>query len=80
MKQLTFTLEQHTPMLHFHASQQGATLRATDVKPRFDRWLIEKVWKNDFDECFLSLSDMTGSFQKMILLSSRRNLLADIGH
>lgn len=51
MKQLTFTLEQHTPMLHFHASQQGATLRATDVKPRFDRWLIEKVWKNDFDEC-----------------------------
>ena len=51
MEILTFTLKQHTPMLHFQASQQGATLRATDVKPRFDRWLIEKVWKNDFDKC-----------------------------
>lgn len=48
---LTFELCQHTPLLHFHAVQEGATLRASEVKPRFDRWLIDKVWKGDFEKC-----------------------------
>ena len=64
MEILTFTLKQHTPMLHFQASQQGATLRATDVKPRFDRWLIEKVWKNDFDQCCSFLVGYSEKFSK----------------
>lgn len=51
MRTLTFYLKQHTPMIHFQASQQGATLRASDVKPRFDRWLIQKVFKSQFEEC-----------------------------
>lgn len=51
METLTFTLKQHTPMLHFQASQEGATLRASDVKPRFDRWLIKEVWDDNFDKC-----------------------------
>lgn len=50
-KPLTFNLKQHTPMLHFQASQQGATLRASDVKPRFDRWLIDQKLKWDFEKC-----------------------------
>lgn len=48
---LNFTLKQHTPMLHFQHGQKGATLRASDVKPRFDRWLVKKVWNDDFDAC-----------------------------
>ncbi|MBD3843439.1 MAG: hypothetical protein IE909_16465, partial [Campylobacterales bacterium] len=38
-----FTLKQHTPIIHFQSDQSGATLRATELKPKFDRFLIEKV-------------------------------------
>lgn len=49
-----FILKQHTPMLHFQASQYGATLRASDVKPRLDRWLIDTLGGDDnskFENC-----------------------------
>lgn len=42
-----FTLKQHTPIIHFQSNQSGATLRATELKPKFDRFLIEKVFKKD---------------------------------
>ena len=38
---LEFTLKQHTPLIHFQSDQSGATLRATELKPKFDRFLIE---------------------------------------
>jgi len=38
-----FTLKQHTPIIHFQSDQSGATLRATELKPKFDRFLIERV-------------------------------------
>ena len=34
-----FTLKQHTPIIHFQADQSGATLRATELKPKFDKFL-----------------------------------------
>jgi hypothetical protein len=42
-----FTLKQHTPLIHFQAEQSGATLRATELKPKFDRFLKEYVFKNN---------------------------------
>ena len=42
-----FTLKQHTPIIHFQSDQIGATLRATELKPKLDRFLIEYVFKND---------------------------------
>ena len=39
-----FTLKQHTPIIHFQSDQSGATLRATELKPKLDRFLIEKVF------------------------------------
>jgi len=39
--QYTITLKQHTPMIHFQHDHTGATLRATEVKPKLDRFLIE---------------------------------------
>lgn len=36
---LTVTLRQHTPLLHFQSDQAGATLRASEVKPKLDRFL-----------------------------------------
>jgi hypothetical protein len=43
MYKLEFTLKQHTPIIHFQHDQDGATLRATEVKPKLDRFLIEKL-------------------------------------
>jgi hypothetical protein len=36
---VTFRLKQHTPIIHFQANQMGATLRATELKPKLDRFL-----------------------------------------
>ena len=35
----TIHLTQHTPIIHFQYEQSGATLRATELKPKFDRFL-----------------------------------------
>jgi hypothetical protein len=43
MYKLEFTLKQHTPIIHFQHEQDGATLRATEVKPKLDRFIIEKL-------------------------------------
>jgi len=37
-----FTLKQHTPMIHFQHDQPGATLRATELKPKLDKFLLGK--------------------------------------
>lgn len=42
MDQIIVKLKQHTPLLHFQASQVGATLRASEVKPRLDAFLREQ--------------------------------------
>lgn len=39
---LVYYLEQHTPLIHFQSGEQGAGLRASEVKPRFDRFLHQK--------------------------------------
>jgi hypothetical protein len=43
MYKLEFTLKQHTPLIHFQHDQEGATLRATEVKPKLDKFVIEKL-------------------------------------
>ena len=47
MHTLSVTLRQHTPLLHFQHSQEGATLRASEVKPKLDRFLIDKLGGRD---------------------------------
>ena len=56
MINLTYTLKQHTPMLHFQHSQKDATLRASAVKPILDRWLIKTFLNDSYDEakCLLA--------------------------
>lgn len=45
MYKLEFTLKQHTPLIHFQHDQAGATLRATEVKPKLDFFLMKKLLK-----------------------------------
>jgi hypothetical protein len=40
---LTFTLRQHTPLIHFQP--QNGTLRATEIKPKLDKYVIQKLDK-----------------------------------
>lgn len=40
---LEFKLKQHTPIIHFQHRQAGATLRATEMKPKLDRFIIESL-------------------------------------
>jgi len=47
---LNFTLKQHTPIIHFQSDQSGATLRATELKPKLDRFLLENVEGIPFKE------------------------------
>lgn len=41
MYKLEFTLKQHTPLIHFQHYQDGATLRATEVKPKLDKFILK---------------------------------------
>ncbi|MEZ4885620.1 MAG: hypothetical protein R3E32_12880 [Chitinophagales bacterium] len=45
----TFKLKQHTPLIHFQHEQVGAGIRATELKPKLDRFLIKEVFNNQFD-------------------------------
>ena len=47
MNILTVTLKQHTPLLHFQHEQEGATLRASEVKPMLDKFIIENQFNNE---------------------------------
>ncbi|HIC77953.1 MAG TPA: hypothetical protein EYP02_02105, partial [Sulfurovum sp.] len=47
---LEFSLKQHTPLIHFQSEQFGATLRATELKPKLDRFLLEHVKGIPFKE------------------------------
>ena len=44
-----FKLKQHTPIIHFQSDQIGATLRATELKPKFDKFLIEQFEKEEIN-------------------------------
>lgn len=45
MKRIEFKLRQHTPIIHFQAGDMGAILRASEVKPKLDRYLIQQLVK-----------------------------------
>jgi len=47
---LTFKLKQHTPLIHFQHDQHGATLRATELKPKLDRFILEKLGNGNYEQ------------------------------
>lgn len=49
MKTLKVTLKQHTPLIHFQHDQYGATLRASEVKPKLDRFILTKLGKGNYE-------------------------------
>lgn len=43
MPRLTIELKQHTPLIHFQYDQDEATLRASEVKPRLDLFMMKRI-------------------------------------
>lgn len=43
MHTLKVTLKQHTPLIHFQHDQEGATLRASEVKPKLDKFILKRL-------------------------------------
>jgi hypothetical protein len=43
----TYTLSAQTPLIHFQYEQPGATLRATEVKPKLDRYIVKMLGVKD---------------------------------
>lgn len=50
MGKITILLKQHTPMLHFQYEQYGATLRATEVKPKLDKFILTKLGNGTYSK------------------------------
>ena len=44
---MEYTLIQQTPIIHFQHDQKGATLRATEVKPKLDKFIVNKLGGKD---------------------------------
>ena len=48
MNTLTIKLKQHTPLIHFQHDQEGATLRASEVKPKLDKYVLTKLGNGNY--------------------------------
>ena len=49
MEKLVIKLKQHTPLIHFQHDQEGATLRASEVKPKLDRFILSKLGDGNYE-------------------------------
>src|SRR5690606_37665418 len=50
MNRLTIKLRQHTPLIHFQHDHIGATLRATEVKPKLDKFILTQPGNGNYDK------------------------------
>ena len=48
MHKLEIKLKQHTPLIHFQHDQEGATLRASEVKPKLDKFILTRLGNGDY--------------------------------
>ena len=78
MKTLKVTLKQHTPLIHFQHDQYGATLRASEVKPRFDKYLTQTIERGNYDywKRFLVGSVVDANIDETAGTSTQNNLNA----
>lgn len=70
---IDFTLKQHTPIIHFQRNQPEASLRASEVKPKLDKFIIENCFNNEFELCKQVLTAYSPSKLKEDELKNRFN-------
>lgn len=57
MYKLEIKLKQHTPLIHFQHDQDGATLRASEVKPKLDRFILSSLYDDINDDEYNEVVD-----------------------
>lgn len=77
MHQLEIKLIQHTPIIHFQHNQYGATLRASEVKPKLDKYIFKNLSPSQKDEGLKNGWIITNNNRnwlnyKMIIISSNQ--------
>ena len=70
-----YTLKQHTPLLHFQHDQEGATLRASEVKPLLDKFIINKKGNGIFEEGINALEDVMICKEKSTALNYKMRIV-----
>ena len=50
MYKLEIKLKQHTPLIHFQHDQEGATLRASEVKPKLDKYVLSQLTPEEMSQ------------------------------
>lgn len=77
--ELEFNLKQWTPMIHFQSKIPGATLRATDVKPRLDSFIYEwrKKRNKEVPESWLIEKDKKALNYKLFTINQGQNQVDD---
>jgi len=76
MYKLEIKLKQHTPLIHFQHDQEGATLRASEVKPKLDQFIIQNgqtLLEEMFNDDELYETDKKyNSFVNQVLFSEQK--------
>lgn len=72
-------LKQHTPIIHFQSEEFGATLRASELKPKLDKFLIEYFKKNTIDyKKFLIKDTQALNYKLKIIIDDSKNNIIDL--
>jgi len=72
-----FKLKQHTPIIHFQSDQSGATLRATELKPKFDRFLKKYAFDGNVPDA-LKIDKSKDALNYKVKILSRKGSIQDI--
>lgn len=64
MEILKILLKQHTPLLHFQPNEPDATLRASEVKPKLDKYIIEQIGGGSYEEV---KGDVKGRYKDLFI-------------
>lgn len=88
---LQLELKAQMPMIHFQSIQHGATIRASEVKPKLDRFILDKIMKgcnktiqelkkeNDYKDIFLdSESDINCALDYKMQITSDKSTEIDL--
>lgn len=54
MLEKTYELEQHTPILHFQSDNYNCGIRASEVKPLLDKFIIKKKGEDNLKKYFIN--------------------------
>ena len=90
MNIIRFDLKQHTPITHFQAKEDGATLRASEVKPKLDKFLFRKfsffdvdaegksIVKQEYVDCIKKTGNKEFAFDYALSFIARDNVVTEI--